>query len=122
MISNKKTYVFDIDGTLCEIKPDNKEYSEVTPIQGMIDRLNLLYTDGCYIILFTSRGMRTYNGNLKDINKFVKPTLVEWLDKYNVQYDELIMGKPWGHDVIYVDDKSQTPFTFMLKELNGQNK
>ena len=59
MISNKKTYVFDIDGTLCEIKPDNKEYSEVTPIQGMIDRLNLLYTDGCYIILFTSRGMRT---------------------------------------------------------------
>ena len=121
MISNKKTYVFDIDGTLCEIKPDNKEYDEVEPIDLMIKAINTLYNEDCHIILFTSRGMRTYNGNLKDINQFVKPTLVEWLDKHNVNYHELVMGKPWGHDVTYIDDKSHTPFSFMLRYLNGHN-
>ena len=30
----------------------------------------------------------------------------QWLEKYSVPYDEIYMGKPWGRNAIYLDDKS----------------
>ena len=50
---------------------------------------------GTYIILFTSRNMRSFGGNIGLINKYFE-YLTRWLEDKNVPYDELYFGKPWG--------------------------
>ena len=129
-ISNKeRTYVFDIDGTICSILEPGEKYSEVTPDLDMISIINTLYeSDKNHIILHTARGMRTHGGDLSSINRFVKPELETWLKTHNVKYHQLIMGKPWGPNVTYIDDKAQTPdmFKFGISEVlplydNGEN-
>ena len=43
--------------------------------------------------------MQTFSGNIGQINAKILPTILEWLDKHNVPYDEIIVGKPWcGND------------------------
>lgn len=108
---NRDTMVIDIDNTICYNKLKHQSYSEVRPIEYIISTINDNYHNH-YIILFTSRGMRTYDGDIDLINKHVRPELEEWLTKHDVKYDELIMGKPWGKNVIYVDDKAMTPVEF----------
>lgn len=112
MISNKDTFCIDVDGTICSIKEPEESYSDVTVKQDIVDIINKLYYNDCHIILFTARGMRTYDGDIELINKHVRPVLEAWLEKHGVKYDELIMGKPWGQNVIYVDDKAMTPNDF----------
>lgn len=110
------TYVVDIDGTLCLSEP-GCDYSKCEPINDVINSVNKCYDNGDNIILLTARGMRSYNKDIEQINKYVKPVLVEWLNKHNVKYDQLIMGKPWGEGgVFYVDDKCLTPEQFIEKE------
>jgi len=68
---------------------------------------------GFEIILFTSRNMRTYDGNIGKINKNTLPTLMTWLEKNEVPYDEIYVGKPWcGFEGFYVDDKAIRPSEF----------
>lgn len=107
-----RTFVVDVDGTLCG-SPPNRDYSKCKPIQSVIDKVNQCYYEGDIIILFTARGMRTYDGDLAEIEKHVKPVLIEWLNTYNVKYDRLIMGKPWGPEVYYVDDRGVSPKGFV---------
>ncbi|HAN2428273.1 TPA: capsular biosynthesis protein, partial [Escherichia coli] len=54
------------------------------------------------------------------------PIIVEWLEKNNVPYDEIYVGKPWcGHEGFYVDDKAIRPNEFVnlsyneIKKLTG---
>ncbi len=57
--------------------------------------------------------MRTYEGNIGKINIHTLPGILEWLDKHEVPYDEVVVGKPWcGFDGFYVDDKSIRPSEF----------
>ena len=58
-----------------------------------------------YIILSTSRNMRTFRGSLGLINKITAPILIKWLKENEIPYDELYFGKPWGNGVSYIDDK-----------------
>lgn len=113
MISNKDTFVVDVDGTLCTIRQEHETYSEVQPIQDVIDKVNHYYNSGCHIILFTARGMRTYNGDVELIEQNHRKILVDWLAKYGVQYHELHFGKPWGKNVVYVCDRSVQPKEFV---------
>lgn len=115
MISLRPTFCFDVDGTICAIKEDTQSYYDVEPFLDIIERINYLYQDN-HIILHTARGMKTHGGDLASINRFVKPILEEWLRKHGVKYHELVMGKPWGHDVRYIDDRSMTPDVFMFCE------
>ena len=58
--------------------------------------------------------MRTYNGDVSKINKNTLPILLEWLKENEVEYDGIIMGKPWcGDGGFYVDDKSIRPDEFI---------
>lgn len=42
------------------------------------------------------------------------PTIITWLQKHDVPYDEIIIGKPWcGYDGFYVDDKAIRPSEFI---------
>ncbi|MFC6288890.1 HAD family hydrolase [Levilactobacillus angrenensis] len=102
--------VVDIDGTLCDLKTADQSYLDVAPKPSMIARLRDCQAAGYHIILFTSRQMRTYAGNLGKINKYTAPITAQWLAKYDVPYDEIVYGKPWaGHDGFYVDDRAIRP-------------
>ena len=61
---------------------------------------------GSYIILYTSRNVRTFKGNIGLINKYTNAVLIEWLKNNNIPYDEIYFNKPWGFgDLNYIDDK-----------------
>ncbi len=58
--------------------------------------------------------MRTYDGNVGKINIHTLPTIIEWLDKHAVPYDEIHVGKPWcGFEGFYIDDKAIRPSEFV---------
>ena len=100
----RKTLVFDIDGTICDKSIDG-DYSQCEPIKDICDKLRYQNSIGTYIILYTSRNMRSFNGNIGLINKHTSFTLNKWLLKNNIPFDELYFGKPWGKDLSYIDDK-----------------
>ena len=79
----------------------------------MVEKLKEYHEMGFYIILNTSRNMRTYNGNIGLINKNTAKVLLSWLEKYDIPYDEIYYGKPWqGKGGFYVDDKTIRPNEF----------
>lgn len=108
------TLVFDIDGTICPIKKKEERYEDVVPYPQMVKKLRECKEEGARIVLFTSRNMNSYQGNIGVINKNTARILLDWLDKWNIPYDEIIYGKPWpGHHGFYVDDRSVRPDEFL---------
>lgn len=106
-----KNLIIDLDGTLT-IDSD-AEYKDKLPNKEVIEQLSKYKEMGFKITIFTSRNMRTYEGNIGKINIHTLPTITQWLDKHKVPYDEVIVGKPWcGFDGFYVDDKSIRPSEF----------
>ncbi|MDK9759434.1 capsular biosynthesis protein, partial [Vibrio sp. D173a] len=54
--------------------------------------------------------------NVGKINIFTLPIITEWLDKDDVPYYEVLIGKPWcGKDGFYVDDRAIRPSEFSKK-------
>ncbi len=93
---------FDLDGTICENKTGTMTYSDVKPLPGAVETLKKLKADGHYIIIQTARHMRTYQANHGKILANLQ-YLYDWLNKWEIPYDELLIGKP---DVdVFVDDK-----------------
>lgn len=129
MINEENVIVIDIDGTLCESKKQNQSYLQVMPKESVLKRLIKYRENKFYIILYTSRQMRTFQGNIGKINANTAKALFEWLDKYNIPYDEIHFGKPWcGRNGFYVDDKAIRPSEFLnlsfdeIKELLEQER
>ncbi|MGX2946963.1 capsular biosynthesis protein [Enterococcus alishanensis] len=108
-----KSIVLDVDNTICE-KKEMKEYAELKPYPEMIDMIKAYRKKGYYIILNTARQMNTYQHNLGKINKNTLPQLINWLDKWEIPYDEIYVGKPWcGTEGFYVDDRAIRPSEFL---------
>ncbi len=108
------TFVFDIDGTLCPIKKANERYEDLVPYASMVEKIREYKAQGAKIVLFTSRNMNSYNGNIGLINAYTARVLLAWLDKWGIPYDEIIYGKPWpGHRGYYVDDRTVRPDEFL---------
>ena len=108
------SFVFDIDGTICPIKKKEDKYEDLVPYRKMVEKMRFYKENGAKIILFTSRNMNSYGGNIGLINKNTAKVLLEWLDKCNIPYDEIIYGKPWpGHKGFYVDDRTVRPDEFL---------
>ena len=62
--------------------------------------------------------MNSYNGNIGLINAHTAPILLEWLDKWEIPYDEIVYGKVWpGHKGFYIDDRSIRPDEFINKSI-----
>lgn len=111
-IKYMKKIIIDLDGTLT-IDTD-VEYSKKLPNFDVIDACKKYKKMGFEIIISTSRNMRTYEGNVGKINVNTLPTIIEWLNKHEVPYDEVYIGKPWcGFDGFYVDDKAIRPSEFV---------
>ncbi len=109
-----KNLIIDLDGTLTIDEPS--EYADKSPQNKLIEQLREYKKAGFTITIHTSRNMRTYEGNVGKINIHTLPGIIEWLDRHNVPYDEIIVGKPWcGFDGFYVDDKAIRPSEFAEK-------
>ena len=106
-----KRIVIDLDGTLTE--KETSDYEGVRPNIEVVEMLRNYKNDGFEVVIATSRNMRTYEGNVGKINVHTLPTIIDWLNRHDVPYDEIIVGKPWcGFDGFYVDDKSIRPSEF----------
>ena len=99
---DKKTYVIDIDGTICDWEP-GRDYTLSQPFEARIKVLNKLYDQGHTIKYFTARGMGRYAGRSdKAIESFYAITETQ-LDRWGCKYHQLILGKPSAD--YYIDDK-----------------
>jgi hypothetical protein len=97
-----KTYCFDIDNTICKTKGNN--YSKAKPKKKIIKIINRLHESGHKIIFFTSRYMGRNKDNVKKAhNQGYKFTLNQ-LNKWEIKFHKLIMGKP-SFDLL-IDDKT----------------
>ncbi|MDR5855198.1 capsular biosynthesis protein [Caballeronia sp. LZ062] len=114
MLHKQKCIVLDIDGTLCPKKAKNESYADLLPFPEMMEQLARYREQGFYVILYTARNMNTYDGNVGRIVANTGKLLMEWLEKHQVPYDELHLGKPWpGRGGFYVDDKAIRPDEFL---------
>lgn len=118
MIAEEKVIVVDVDGTLAGRRGPSQSYADVPPLPRVVRRIRSLKQRGYWIILYTSRNMRTHGGNIGRIMRHTAPVLVDWLARHEIPYDELHFGKPWcGHDGFYVDDRAIRPREFVTLEL-----
>ena len=108
------SFVFDIDGTIWKIKGKGERYEDLVPYPEIVEKMRYYKEQGAKIILYTSRNMNSYNGNLGMINAHTAPILLEWLKKWDIPYDEIVYGKVWpGHKGFYVDDRTIRPNEFL---------
>ena len=113
MIRREKCIVMDVDGTLCIKKRADQSYEEVEPNRQVVEVLKGYRENGFHVILATSRNMNTYDGNVGLITANTAKLLMAWLDRHEIPYDELHVGKPWaGKGGFYVDDKAIRPDEF----------
>lgn len=108
-----KRIVVDLDNTLTKYNPD-LSYADKEPNLPLIEKLKEYKIQGYEILIQTARNMRTYNGSVGKINANTLPIILEWLQKHDVPYDEIYVGKPWcGNDGFYLDDRAIRPSEFL---------
>lgn len=114
MIQEDKVLVIDIDGTICEIKKSDQSYLEAAPRTDMIEKIKHYKKNGYYLIYYTSRNMKTYQGNIGKLNANTLKDLFTWMDQLEIPYDEIHVGKPWaGRNGFYIDDRAIRPNEFL---------
>jgi len=96
--------VIDLDGTICPIKSKSESYADLLPNIGAVDKINALKMAGHYIIIQTARNMGTCDSNVGKVLKNVGKITLDWLEKYEIQYDEIFFGKPNAQ--VYIDDRA----------------
>ena len=98
----KKIICFDLDNVLCRTIGSN--YNKSKPIKKNINLVNKLFEKGYYIKIFTARFMGRNNNSIIKAKKQGYSFTMTQLIKWQVNFHELIFGKP-SFD-IYIDDKS----------------
>jgi capsule biosynthesis phosphatase len=106
------TLVIDIDNTIT-IDSDCG-YSEKPVNIEVVEKMRKAKQLGYEIVLYTSRNMKTHRKDIAKINKNTLPVILDWLDKHDIPYDGIVVGKPWcGKNGFYVDDKAIRPSEFI---------
>lgn len=114
MSNSTNRLVVDVDGTLCPVKEPGQDYAELPVRAEMVAALQAYRERGFLIDLFTSRNMRTYHGDLGQINANTAPILIDWLRRNGVPFDGVHFGKPWpGPAGFYIDDRTVRPDEFL---------
>lgn len=108
LTKQKLRICFDLDNTLVSYPTVVGDYSTVKPIKKNITLLKNLKNDGHEIIIYTARRMKTHNGNVGKVIKDIAGVTIDTLEKFNIDYDELIFGKPIAD--IYIDDRAINPY------------
>jgi len=97
-----KTYVFDLDGTLCTRVSDGN-YENSRPVVERINKVNSLFEEGNKIIVCTARGMGRHNNDLRRAYDEFYELTINQLSLWGLKHHELHLGKPSGD--VYIDDK-----------------
>jgi len=108
LTKEKLRICFDLDNTLVTYPTIVGDYSTVKPITKNITLLKNLKDDGHEIIIYTARRMKTHNGNIGKVIKDIASVTIDTLERLNIDYDELIFGKPIAD--IYIDDRAINPY------------
>jgi capsule biosynthesis phosphatase len=109
-----KKLIIDLDDTIS--KTANGDYINSKPIIPILNQIRKYKEKGFEIVIFSSRNMRTYENNIGKINIYTLPNIIQWLNKNEIPFDEVIVGKPWcGFEGFYVDDKTIRPSEFVEK-------
>ena len=112
--ASASTIIIDVDGTLCPIKSADGSYRDLVPYPDVVAKIREYRGLGFRIALYTSRNMRSYQGNIGMINAITAPELVDWLRRWDIPFDELHYAKPWpGERGFYVDDRAVRPDEFL---------
>lgn len=95
MKSDRKTYFFDIDGTLVFHKDNLSEMirGDMDVLDGTVETLLTLRSNGHYIVLTTARP------------EGVREATVRQLHDAGIFFDQLIMGLPTGPRILVNDKK-----------------
>ncbi len=117
-----KRIVIDLDHTLSATggnePPEGADathwkYEEAAVNLELVQKLRDYKQAGFDIVIHSSRNMRTYEGNVGLINVHTLPRIIGWLERHDIPFDEVIVGKPWcGTEGFYVDDRSIRPLEF----------
>ena len=123
------TWIIDVDGTLCPIKGKDERYEDLVPYTAMVEQMRRYHDEGARIVLYTSRNMNSFGGNIGLINKHTAKTMLDWLEQWQIPYDEILFGKPWpGHSGFDVDDRAVRPDEFLrqtpeqLEQICGEGR
>ena len=116
-----KTIIIDLDNTLTLSCTNDYQFKKPNlQVVAMCRKYKQL---GFEIVVFTSRNMNKYKGDLNLIQLHTFPLIIEWLEHYKVPYDKLIVGKPWcGFNGFYVDDRAIRPDEFVKLSYNEISK
>ena len=96
--------VIDLDGTICTLKTSTETYADVKVIPGAKEFIKELRAQGHYVIIQTARNMATCDSNIGKVIKNVGKITLEWLEKNEIEYDEIFFGKPNAQ--LYIDDRA----------------
>jgi len=108
-----KRIIIDLDDTITH-DDKAKPYSERLPNMAVLEKMRQYKTLGFTIVIYSSRNMLTYQGDIGKINVHTLPVILEWLRRYDIPHDEVHVGKPWcGTEGFYVDDRAIRPDEFV---------
>lgn len=107
----RRTWVWDIDGTICTETGGNYHLCE--PYPEAIEKLNRLHDRGDEVVLHTARGMKRFNNDVSAVYQNMYELTRKQLDEWGVRYDRLIMGKPYGK---LVDSDAMKVSDLLLEE------
>ncbi len=96
--------VIDLDGTICTLKQKHETYEDVEAKPGAVEFIKKLRAEGHYIIIQTARNMATCESNVGKVMKNVGKVTLEWLERNDIEYDEIYFGKPNAN--LYIDDRA----------------
>lgn len=102
--------IFDLDDTICHT--ENRDYTNAFPIDGVISRIKEVREvfPSASIVIHTSRGMASCNGDVALAEKKNRPVIELWLKEHGIEVDEIVFGKPLAD--FYVDDKAMSAADF----------
>lgn len=107
-----KNIVMDLDDTLTI--SGVSDYADAPVREDVVMQLRHYRDMGFKITILTARNMRSYEGDVEKITAHTLPIIIAWLERNNVPYDDIVVGKPWcGHEGFYVDDKAIRPDEFV---------
>jgi len=94
MNADRKNFLIDIDGTICEDVPNEEPERMVTavPFEDALKTINKWYDEGHIIYFFSSR-----TESLRAITE-------TWLRQHGFKYHGIILGKPRGGNYHWIDN------------------
>jgi capsule biosynthesis phosphatase len=103
--------VFDLDDLLTAYREEDE--SHISSFSSQIESYREL---GFEIVIASSAGMIEHDGNIGTIPGHVAREVFRIIEELDIEYDELVLGKPDAGPVgLVIDDKAVSPEEFLSK-------